>query len=587
MQANAKTMTKAFLIAAAVFVAGCDTDTGKADKRVQQAVADSASKRAGYSDASVSAAITTLEKTIGESAAGQASKAVSRAALGQAEMDSANLDVNQLMSKHAELQRLVMQMNRLAGEIGNSNTLVAGFEKRNPAKTVASLQAERAAARGTEGKAEWITTGKGVIRTETATKADIARLEGEINKLKDANKALSADFDKALADASQADMASSAAKGQESVDLYKKGADFRKAAANMQNQIDVNQLALKPLEHDLSVAKGQAEVLQKTIAAYEEQLALLGQAWTKVQEKIAEQKGIVKALVEGKGAPAGEGQAGVPAESLAEKAAQANALLADIARLRETAERKLNDSATHFGDAATAADMLRTDLQKKQSEETYAKAPESATWKMLISVLDAGGFKLQRGMAERTLAEVQAAGFQSAKERQNLSTILAPILVKADMKAPAEMEQTGLEKEVEDGRRDTEHSFQTASDRFLSVAQGTSGVDRTTAAQVQRMLTLYAWAQFNVADGDKNSADQKLGDAVKARDEALAANPPAVLPPLPSEIAPPPPAAPAPAPATAPGNSPNAPASPTEPGTPAIPGTPAAPSDPAFGVPPT
>ena len=87
--------------------------------------------------------------------------------------------------------------------------------------------------------------------------------------------------------------ASDAAKGQESVDAYKKFSDAKKKAADLQAQIDLINGQLMPLEKDLEIAAGQQQIMQGVVAELDAESKALDDGWKDIQSKVAAQTDVI------------------------------------------------------------------------------------------------------------------------------------------------------------------------------------------------------------------------------------------------------------------------------------------------------
>ncbi len=488
------------------WVAGCDNPTSSADRTVLETVAEGA---ASYRESNDAEARARFEAAAREADASPAMKAYAKSTQAQAEVDAAQALLTQIDQRHTNIARLAWDIQQLTDQIGGSLQVAASFSKLDPQSSREDINRKIEEVRGGADKDVWITTDSATIPTLTAVTQTISRLDSAITQREEQLKGLQQKRAESLTQAEEAQRASQESKGEQSVQLHNRGADLRKQAAELFIQIDATEAALVPLQRDLAVAKAQEEVLNETIASYQEQLKTIDAKWSEVQTQIQAQTRQARSMSNG------------DAESIASKTAELTELVEANEESRRRAVLFLNDASTHYAEAATAADLLKADLTGRINA---AGSPpvQTAGWRETIAIFNSAQYIIRQGRVQHLLGNAHAGQARSLKLRLDLGEGLAKVYQQSDLRVPEALNASSLSGELTTAVGDARAAYGEANEKLGTVASGSIGTpEMRSAASVARSLALYGWALFEREMGNATEARQHLADAKAAAQEAV------------------------------------------------------------------
>jgi hypothetical protein len=482
----------------------------------------------------------TATSALSSVASGSASaglKAHAHGVLGQIELDKAFDAVVRLEARHADLRRVMWEIEQLALQVEAGGALLASYQlhdPRNAREAIARLVAE---AQGADGKTAWSPEGSIQLPTLGAARQEIARLEGEIARKQEEANLLAGQRLALIEQADKLAQQSADTRGSESVELFKQASELRKQASNLATDREQVEQAMVPLKKDLEVAQGQMNAVNAMIEQLQQQSRTLEEGWQQIQRQIADQTELSRAILDG---GAGGSQAPAPSSILA-KAALLKQGLEETRQTRDEAVTALQQAAESFVAAGRSAEDLVRQLQARVNEAQ--NRPEAEAWRAHMDAVNPGLFKLQEASARRLLGSVHLSDVVSIRARMHLQNASQAALSKSGVSAPPELQPGTLDGELKQASEDARKAFEGADELLQSVIDGRGyGESAPKAARVARSLLLYSRASLARINGDEAAAGKLLEEA---RMEAAAARDGgAVLPRLPAEITPPPPAAP-------------------------------------------
>ncbi len=554
-----RALTCAALAALPVMGIACErleSDSAQADRRASTAVREAAMK--GPPAGSIEAQIQSLNKAVGEAAASSATKAQTRAALAQVEVNAANHLLAQADALDLNVARGVWEMDRLGAQIDWGNKLVAGYRKFDPKPGMDAVTAKKSEAQGSAEAQAWFSHGSATIPTLAAAKAEADRLNGEIAQREKKLADLEAQRRAALDEAEKAARAADASDGKKWVDEYNRATDLRKQAADLLRDMDVVKAELLPLMKNLAIAEGQMKVLGDAIKLYDEQGAQLQSNWKAIQAQIDAQHQLAKKQVEGDGKPLaaasedGQSSGLMRADSIAGKAAIVTALSTQARTLRDQAAARLDNAAKLYNDAYQAATSLDQELRKLSSGDPGTS--DKTAWGAVSAAFNPDGFKMQRALVEHRSASLYASRVHNLWMRLQIAEKLEPILRSAGLSLPSDAQPGDMSQRLEAARNQAQASFNAANETLLEIQDGTLAPEAVkTSAKTRRMLVLSDWGVFDQSVGKAQEAANHFEAALDLRKVLTAEG--ATLPvPLPEGLGEKrtPSAAPSPGPASAP-----------------------------------
>jgi predicted nucleic acid-binding Zn-ribbon protein len=536
MFSRVKRVAAASVAAAATLLAGagfgCDSDVRRADRQVQTDLHKSIELTQEGKEQSAKQAQQLLESAAANASISPATKANAKALLAQTELENARTAQRKVDRLQIELARLSWETTQLGNQIGMTNAFVAGYQKYDPKDAKATIEKNIADATGGPDKPAWFQHEKTTLPTLAAVRQETARLEGEISKHQDKIKALGTDRDRANTEAEQASQQAQAGKRGETLDAFRRASELRKQASDLATQIESEQAALVPLQHDLSVAQAEQAVLEEVIAQLQAQRAALDNGWQIVQQQIASQSSLAKGILAGEGGGSTAQANATVGGSIATKAAEIEKLVAELKSTRDQAISDAQNAADHYKQAADAAREMASELQKRLSELGPDRA-EAKIWEQLRNAVSPPAFQLQQSAAQRTLASLFASRAAECDLRITLRNSLTPVLQSAGLAVPPSVQAADLEREREKALKDASEAYSKANDALENVVEGQRDESLRNAAEVARILTLYGWSMLEKQANDPK-ADEHLQLAIQYRKAAAEQNMP--LPALPSGL---------------------------------------------------
>jgi hypothetical protein len=537
---------------AGLFVGGCGTPSDLADAEVEKLLA-------AASKANAEGRLPALEKAEKVADVSPETKVHVQTILGDAELAVARADQAEADAHATTVRQLAVALSRMAGNVTTSTDAVANLNKLEPTAAKQGVDAKlKELNEGTDGV--WVASSA-PLASLTTSKATVADLE---KKIADAETKLTGLTDAQSAVTNEAESLNSksvAAKGRESVDLYKQASGKRKEAADLASQADVVRASLVPLRQDLGIAQAQVELRTAAVASFEERAKATDAGWTNLKA-------------------ASEGVAAVARDIVIGDDKGAGSVVATVAKLKEavTAQKDAVDQAVrhfenainHYDIALTESRKLATDYGRLASEKPDSKVVPAL--KDLQNTFFPSAYELKKGTAQAGFALLLSRVAESSVARSNAVAEVMTALGKAQIAPPDGLVEAGNADAAKADVGKASEAFDAAVVTLTNVTTGNTantpaGNDARDRAKASLMLTEYNWGQFAAAVGDAGAAKQHISNAVQQRAEVadLVVNQNRFrMPALPAELA-----------------IQAAPVAPTTPATPVAPGAPAAPAAPA------
>jgi chromosome segregation ATPase len=558
-------------------VVGCDDQLGN-DKQVRRAIVESR-EAASKGDTGRADALKKLQEAADNKGASPAASAQANAVLAAAEVAEAGRLMKTVDEANREIGRLVYEIGILGQQIANSNQKIAGYRASAPTAAQEDAKKKLDAVQGGGDKAVWIEAANANVPTLAAVKQDVSRLQGEIAKKQDQIKQLEQQRQAAVAEADKNRQASENEKGNKSVETFKIAAAAQKKADDIGTQIDVVQASIIPLQRDLAVAESHQAAAAQAIESLNKQIETINGGWKGTEQQIATQAQIAANLV---GAAGGAAPAeGAAANTINDKAQLLSQKVLEAQAAFNEADSRLDNAIKHYGDAASAAQKLASEVNTKR-QGVERNSPYYKAFDDLMATVNAGIYKLGQAEAQQLRATAHASQAISLIGQQRMMQTLQPILAEAKLEMPQALTGLQVDAELERTKSSAAATYDEALKQYEEVS--TSAPDGSTkqAASVGRIFANYGKVLLARATGDTEGAAAALAGAKQAQKYALENK--SVLPAMPVELV----IIPTSQPATAPTTAPAATSAPAEPGAaPAEPGTaPAAPAAPAEGATP-
>ena len=523
---------------------GCDTPEHQTDRQVQSDI-DAARTAHMRGDSSARAqAQVALEKAASHAGVSSETRVNAKSGLAQVELESAADDIEMIDRDTLAAGQLIHQISELAQQIQQTHAATVAYDKYDPKPAHDAIAATIAAVQGDANKPDWIKDGSTSIPSLSAVKEEISRLEGLIATQRDQQKSLEDRRAQMLGDADAALRSSDAAKGQQSVDEFKRASDLRMQSGELAVQIEKTQADTRPLEAQLKVAQGQQSILEDAVKQLQDQSEALDAGWKSLTEALGGQSTLVKQILSPNGntaPPAAKTDTttvlfAAAGASLSEKADALSKLQDDLKNRRTTVEATLRDSIQHYVEAATAAQDVYAKYDTKIKDPSNSTREESVAWTDLQKLYNPANFKLDAATAQRQLATVYASEVFNIVSRQQMIAGVTQALTGTGLEMPASLNDPGLDAQKTAAATSAKEAYATAQTTIETLTSGTAPAPIPSIAKVEDIFTLYGQVQLARSVGDAGAAKDKLDAAVAARDTAIDSN--LALPMLPPELKP-------------------------------------------------
>ncbi len=185
----------------AAAIGGCDVSSP--DNQAREKMNEGRVAAATGDEAGRTRAQSLLTAAANVSDASSASVAQAKAVLGQVQYEAGLEMLRDADRKELEASKIALQIAALGSQLGNSATLVQGYQKLDPIEAKAEIQKKIEEVQGGPSQAKWISDAN--IASLSAADQEVSRVQGEIanreNQIKDLGTrrdALLADADKSL-----------------------------------------------------------------------------------------------------------------------------------------------------------------------------------------------------------------------------------------------------------------------------------------------------------------------------------------------------------------------------------------------------
>lgn len=517
-----------------LWMGGCDTESGQADKRVKQDISQAMPKLNG-NEADRSQAQKLLNDAAGQAnaTAGLPQRILAKGLLAQSELTAAEvlqpkIDVNQ-----AKINRLAWEIDRLGMEVQSRNQLEAALAKYDPASAQTAIKKNITDVQGSASQPDWIKSDAGAVQSLATVTNSIASSQSQIKELQATIQNLTDQRNKLVAQADKLSQQSDNEKGDQAVADFKQASAAQKQAADLSVQIDQANVKLTRARADLSTQEGQQAVLNEAVKDFGGKSDAVDANWTTISNQIkAMKESVAKDLLGNETQAAAEDPTG--GKTIASKAARMAELAKANRALRDEAEQHLNNAAQFFDEAVKLADQQQRDLKTREQLPENAGRPDVEAWNEMINALNPARFRLQKAGALVHRAELFAGRAAEAATRQQVAATLTPILKDADLTLPESLQDNDgkIAEDVKSGREKALESYKDADQVLSDVIQGSAPEPQKLAANIAKMFADYGWSLTAAAAGDATTAQSQLAAAKIARDSITPASAmPQSLPP--------------------------------------------------------
>jgi hypothetical protein len=545
---------------AVLLMGGCDTESGKKDKEVSQAL-DSATIKMTGSATDRQTANATLTSAVRETTDSPPQQLRAKTLLADSELQMAQDLVAQILANDAQIDRLTREIGLLSNQIQSNNMLVAALVKHEPSKVQDAVTQNKATVTGSDSKPDWYKSDTSTISSMSADDAQVKDLTGKISDLQNTIKTESDQRNQLLDQADKLTQQSQHEVKQKSVDLFVQGSNARKQAADLTVKLDTDTAALARYQADLAAWQGQHDSAATAIKTFDDKSTAFAADWKTVQDMQATLNEASKEIMGDEPVPSnvpvpdkngdlnlkGDQTIGTRAAAIGDKE---KGLARKNHDLRSQAEAHFNNAIGKYGEAATIARTIRQTLTDLENKADPGK-PDREPWNQEKAALDPATYQLLQAEADLQKAEFFARSAAEAKVRLDLMDRVKPVLTEAKLTIIPTLDDddSAIADQLKKSQASARESFKDAADLLTSISSQVPELQK--GAELQLIFAQYGWAILETAAGDAQAASIHMGLAKTAFGAAVSDG--IALPPLPTELAGSPPSAAGTVPGGAPG----------------------------------
>ncbi|HRK31440.1 MAG TPA: hypothetical protein PLD59_10210 [Tepidisphaeraceae bacterium] len=571
------------LAVAPLFVAaGCDTPANQADKRAKADV--SKAQDALRTSGSLDEPIQLLTSAAGAVEATPATRLRASSLLGQLLSRQARDAVWQVDRLDRDAQRLAMEIGQLSGQVQLASQLATGYKLFDPTPVVNNLSKQADDARGGADRPVWFETGNVRFSTLSTIATEISQIEGKIAEKSQQIQSLQSQRDAAIVATEAAAKEAETSTDRASVEAFIRSSNARKQASDLGTQLEGAVAELDMLQRERAILDARKGYVTNAAGQMEAGGNALQSGWAAMQKAVASQGELARSIATGTGGsvavqvPEGVTIAfeSMPAGSIAEKAAKMLTVAQEADSQRADVLDKLNAASKHFGDAVTAAEAARSEIERSIQENLSASDAQKKAWDVAKNSLSAATYRVEQADALRLLAHVHASHAASLEVRLKLQALLTSAMQGSGIELPESLSDSQLQGSYEQALKEADDAYRSADEILENVmsAGQTTAAEKSAAstATISRIYGLYRWASVSMDMGASDQAKQHM-DLARSIVTDMAVNGERI-PTLPPELAaiaaeakpPPEPAAPAESPEAPEGEPPAAPGAEAMPG---------------------
>jgi hypothetical protein len=530
------------LAASSLLLAGCDTQSGKADKAVSEQL-DSAQLQMVGSDAARAGAAPQLQAAAADTTASLPVRLRAKVLLADSELHTAESAIVAVQQNDAMINQLARDIGLLSNDIVANNTQAAALAKLDPTPIQNAITQNQTDIKGSDDKPDWYKSGDVALSSLAASDKQATALQTQVQQLQDTIKSETDQRNQLLDQADKLDQQSKHETKEQSSKDFLQGVDLRKQAADLSVKLDQDNLALTRAQADLSVRTGQHESLTTSLKTMDDKSAFYAQDWKAVQQQIADLNTASKGILgdDPVEAPLRDRKTGDlksgDLKTISAKAAAIASLAKANHEQRSLAETHFNSAIEFYKNSIDLANQIQQELGDKLAKKLDPSASaDGIAFLDEKKTLDPATFKLALATALMERGQLHARFAAENKRRVDLLAQLTPALAGAQLTAPATLDEGTLAKDMKDAIDSARKDYQDANDLLDHIRDGTGAPEQRNAAQLEEIFTHYSWASLEALAGDpQKSADQMT--AAKTQVSAAVASG-LTLPELPAELAP-------------------------------------------------
>jgi hypothetical protein len=459
---------------ATAFISGCGGASPDAEVRSKMNEGQVAAAKGD--EAGRAQAIADLKEATGIDGASSSTVAQAHSVLGQVHYDAALEFLRDADRKELAASRIALQIAALGAQLGNSATLVQGYQKLDPGAAKTAIDQKITEAKGGPDKPKWIQDAN--IASLAAADQEVSRVQGEIAKRQAEMKDLDTQRIAALDEAEKAMKTSESTKDRESVDAYKAYSDAKKKAADLQTRIDQLKGELMPLEKDLDIAVGQQQIAQGAVKEFQDEAAALDAGWKDVQSKVSAQMDLIKQIAAATDASTQPTETPVACgKSIGVKAQILAQTVKDADETRQKAIDSVNQAIEAFGKASDAANTGGREMSELADRQPGVKSVVDIAKQALAPQV----YRMRQATAERLLGNMQMTRAAGISARIKLRDMLTPLMAQAQLSMPKELADKTLEGQLKEAIAAADAAFKDAYDHLTDVVDGPGSAGRANA----------------------------------------------------------------------------------------------------------
>lgn len=438
-------------------------------------------------------------------AAGQAADA----ALGASIADFRKFNDQQLGT-----YQTLWQASRLTGRVDQIVGSTAALAKYDPRASLGQVDSTLAKVQGQAGEAWTPADVDAAIPTIATANATIVKLKDQIAEVERTLASQVQNRDELAQRWQQLADQSNAAKGQQSVDLFKQAAEVRQQACEATALVEKTQLSLVPLRQELATAQSQLTTVTGTVQSMTDLRADIETSWRGISAQASQRAAYARLVY------------GTPdvASSVMGKTRLLVDAIADLKKTAESYDQQLQTSLGFARDGVVASDKAAKDLNALIRSEGAQQSGLLPAWKSLQATADPADARFVQGCAAYSAGNLQASQARLLQAQAMLAEQLVVAAEQVHLSAPGDFTAETFKKAQAEANGKAAASLKDASEQFQTAADAVLASPGTKqAAGIGRLISLSAAGDVANSAGDAAVAKQCADDAKATRDQLQAA----------------------------------------------------------------
>ncbi len=495
-------------LAALATFAGCDKlehagRQGDKDVEKQLVKADVDRSEGADRNKAQDRAVDDLRAAAAISAASPAGQVQARGELAREQFERALRRMPEIARRTQEIDLGLWELASIGDQIRTIQAANTGYVKLDPAEALDTAKKAQEADQAAITKA----------------KSDAAAAQAELDKRQKEIDGLKAQRTAAETEAESLTQKSAAAKGKDSVDLFRQSTDAGIKAGTLAAQIEIKNAALVPFQHSLAIAQEQQKFWEESNKELDARKSQLDTSWQAVQAQMKGVNDLAGRIATQSLTPKSDNKRENTAARLAR-------LTKENDQDRAAVAQDLSEATQNYDAAAVSAKTVRDQVAARAAALTDKNSKDSVLPALatLVYLYDENNYLLPKGHAQSALAGLLADSANETRLRAQVAKQLADALKGSNIPLPKELAVTDADATAAAAKADAAYTEATKTlDAVASAERNTPDAPINKNAALLSLVTTRI-GQYYLADDAAKAAEIRAaidGDITRVKSAEL------------------------------------------------------------------